>query len=74
MALEILDTVGMKCPKPVLKIAVKSPEMREGDILEVVGDCPTFEKDVRTWCARLNKTLLSIRDEGRNRKRIRILF
>ncbi len=74
MATQLLDTVGMKCPQPVLKIAVRSPEMCPGDILEVIGDCPTFEKDVRTWCSRLNKTLLSIKDEGRNRIRIQIQF
>ena len=45
MAVEILDTLGMKCPQPVLKIAVRAPDMKPGDILEVLGDCPTFEKD-----------------------------
>jgi tRNA 2-thiouridine synthesizing protein A len=74
MAVEILDMVGMKCPQPVLKIAVKAPQMNPGDILEVVGDCPTFERDVRVWCQRLNKTFLSIRDEQHDRKRIQILF
>jgi tRNA 2-thiouridine synthesizing protein A len=74
MAVEILDMVGMKCPQPVLKIAVKAPEMTTGDILEVIGDCPTFERDVRVWCQRLKKTFLSLQDEGNGRKRIRILF
>ncbi|MCB2146053.1 MAG: sulfurtransferase TusA family protein [Deltaproteobacteria bacterium] len=74
MAVEILDMVGMKCPQPVLKIAVKATEMNPGDILEVVGDCPTFERDVRVWCQRLKKTFLSILDEGAGRKRIQILF
>lgn len=74
MTVEILDMVGMKCPQPVLKIAVKAPEMNPGDILEVIGDCPTFERDVRVWCQRLKKTFLSIQEEGANRKRIQILF
>lgn len=74
MAVEILDMVGMKCPQPVLKIAVKAPEMNSGDILEVVGDCPTFERDVRVWCQRLQKTVLSILDEGAGVKRIQIMF
>ena len=74
MAVEILDMVGMKCPQPVLKIAVKAPDMNPGDILEVIGDCPTFERDVRVWCQRLQKTFLSIRDEGAGKKRIQILF
>ncbi len=74
MAIEILDMLGMKCPQPVLKIAVKAPDMNPGDILEVLGDCPTFERDVRVWCERLGKTFLSIRDEGGGKKRIQIRF
>lgn len=74
MAVEILDMEGMKCPQPVLKIAVKAPDMNPGDILEVIGDCPTFERDVRVWCQRLQKTFLSIQDEGNGKKRIQIQF
>ncbi len=74
MTVEILDTLGLKCPQPVLKIAVKSPDMKPGDILEVIGDCPTFEKDIRLWCERLNKVLLSVKDEGKEKKRIQIQF
>ena len=74
MAVEILDMVGMKCPQPVLKIAVKAPDMNPGDILEVIGDCPTFERDVRVWCQRLQKTFLSIQEEGNGKKRIKVQF
>jgi tRNA 2-thiouridine synthesizing protein A len=74
MALEVLDTLGQKCPQPILKIAVKAPDMKKGDILEVFGDCPTFEKDVRIWCERLGKVFLSVQDNGPNEKRIQIQF
>lgn len=74
MAVEILDTTGMKCPQPVLKIAVKAPDMKLGDILEVWGDCPTFEKDVRTWCQRLKKILLAVEVGEGNLKKIQIKF
>ena len=74
MEIEVLDMLGMKCPQPVLKIAVKAPDMKPGEILEVLGDCPTFERDVRVWCERLGKTFLSILDEGNGRKRIQIRF
>lgn len=74
MAVEVLDTLGQKCPQPVLKIAVKAPDMKQGDILEILGDCPTFEKDVRRWCERLGKVLLSVKDEEQNKKRIQIRF
>ena len=74
MAVRVLDTLGLKCPQPVLKIAVRVPDMESGEILEVLGNCPTFEKDVRTWCTRLGKVLLSVKDEGEARKRIQIQF
>jgi tRNA 2-thiouridine synthesizing protein A len=74
MTVEVLDTVGLKCPQPVLKIAVKAADMKLGEILEVIGDCPTFERDIRVWCERLSKILLSIKDEGGYKKRIQIQF
>lgn len=74
MAVVILDVLGLRCPQPVLKIAVRAPDMKAGDILEVAGDCPTLERDVRIWCERLKKTVLSIREEGGYKKRIQIQF
>lgn len=74
MKVQVLDMLGMKCPQPVLKIAVRAPEMKRGEILEVLGDCPTFERDVRAFCDRLGKVLLSVRDEGAGKLRIQIQF
>jgi tRNA 2-thiouridine synthesizing protein A len=64
MATVTIDAKGLRCPQPVLKIAVKVPEMHPGDILEVIADCPTFEADVRQWCTRMKKTLLSVTLDG----------
>lgn len=74
MAIKLLDATGLKCPQPIMKIAVISPDMKTGDILEVTGDCPTFETDVRVWCSRLKKPLLFVREEGGYRKTIQIRF
>ena len=74
MAVVTLDTTSLKCPQPVLKIAAKSPDMKPGDILEVIGDCPTFERDIRAWCKRLKKTLLFIRNEDAGKMRCQIQF
>jgi len=70
----VLDATGLKCPQPVLKLSVISPDMKAGEILEIIGDCPTFEKDITAWCIRLKKTMLSMRDEGNYRKRALIRF
>ena len=34
MGVELLDTVGLRCPQPVLKIAVRAADLKVGDILE----------------------------------------
>lgn len=71
MAKETLDTLGLKCPKPVLKIAARAHKMNPGDVLEVVGDCPTFEPDVRKWCEKMGKVLIScVEDAGKSTAQI----
>ena len=74
MAARQLNTLGLKCPQPVLKIAVIAPGMKQGDILEVLGDCSTFEKDIRTWCERLGKTFLGVKNAEEGEKVIRVRF
>ncbi|MFH2006220.1 MAG: sulfurtransferase TusA family protein [bacterium] len=64
MATVQLNATGLRCPQPVLRVAAKLPEMQQGDILEVSGDCPTFEEDIRKWCDRMRKTLLAVNTDG----------
>jgi tRNA 2-thiouridine synthesizing protein A len=59
-----IDCSGMRCPQPVLKLAVETAETPAGTVVEITGDCPTFEKDIRTFCERRKKTLLSVRGDG----------
>ncbi len=73
MATITLDATGMRCPQPVLKVTAKLPEMSNGDILEVSGDCSTFEEDIRKWCDRMKKTLLAVNQDG-EKKTIQIQF
>jgi tRNA 2-thiouridine synthesizing protein A len=74
MATQTIDALGLKCPQPILKITAKSPDMKPGDTLEVLADCSTFEADVKTWCQRMKKTLMWVRDEGGGKKRAQIQF
>jgi tRNA 2-thiouridine synthesizing protein A len=68
-----IDCTGMRCPQPVLKLAVETADTPAGTVVEIVGDCPTFEKDIRTFCDRRRKTLLSVRPEGAS-TRIKIQY
>ena len=74
MATHKLDTLGMKCPQPILKVATKAKELQPGDILEVLADCESFPKDIEAWCGRTNKTLLVCADEGGGRFKAQIQF
>ncbi|GAM09086.1 sulfurtransferase TusA [Geobacter sp. OR-1] len=73
MSVQQLDARGLKCPQPTLKVTVMATKMKPGDVLEVLADCSTFEKDVRDWCGRAKKTLLWIKEEG-GVKRCQIQF
>ncbi len=59
-----MDCSGMRCPQPVLKLAVETAEAAPGTVIELICDCPTCEKDIRTFCDRRKKTLLYTRTEG----------
>ena len=47
---EVLDCKGFKCPKPVLKLAIKANSIAPGTTLEVHADCSSFPTDVKKWC------------------------
>jgi tRNA 2-thiouridine synthesizing protein A len=64
MAVRFIDTRGLKYPMPQLKILNESRAMDSGEVLEVIADCPTFEDDVRKWCATMGKSLLYMKVEG----------
>lgn len=74
MATVTYDFKGMRCPEPQVEIAKKAVHMKAGDIMEVDADCPTFEKDVISWCQRRNKVLLATKDLGNGIKRVQIQF
>ena len=62
--LQRVDAIGLRCPQPVLRLAVETAETSPGTVVEITGDCPTFERDVRTFCERRRKTVLSVRGDG----------
>tara|TARA_B110000467_G_scaffold17893_1_gene15666 strand:+ start:196 stop:432 length:237 start_codon:yes stop_codon:yes gene_type:complete len=45
-----LDSTGLLCPLPVLKIRKKLKEMQKGDILRVTADDPAAIVDIPHYC------------------------
>lgn len=46
----VLDSSGLLCPLPVLKIRKKLKEMQKGDILRVIADDPAAIVDIPHYC------------------------
>jgi tRNA 2-thiouridine synthesizing protein A len=63
MAETKLDTRGLKCPQPTLKMTATAMTMKKGDTLTVLADCASFEADVRKWVDLTKNVLISIRDQ-----------
>ena len=61
---EILDCKGLKCPKPVLKVAIKANSIAPGNKLIVYADCSSFPNDVKKWCEDSGKVLISCVEQG----------
>jgi len=74
MATKTLDAMGLKCPQPILKVAIMAPQLSEGDILEVVADCESFPNDIKAWAEKTGKTLLFCTDEGGGKHKAQIQF
>ena len=74
MAVKHLDTLGLKCPQPILKVVAFQPNLEPGDILEIVADCPSFPKDIKAWCNKTGKTLLYCMDDGTGKHTAQIQF
>jgi tRNA 2-thiouridine synthesizing protein A len=68
---KLFDARGLKCPLPSMKMMNMGREMKPGEILEVIADCPTFEADVRKYCEVMKKALLFVKVEG-NAKRVQV--
>lgn len=74
MIIQTLDTGRLRRPNTIVKIVKQAAHMKPVSILEVRGDCPSFEKDVRTWCKGTGRMLLSVEIDEYGTKIIRIQF
>jgi tRNA 2-thiouridine synthesizing protein A len=61
---ETLDCRGLKCPQPVLKVAIKAHSTSPGTALEVHADCESFPDDIQKWCSDCRHVLVSLIDRG----------
>ena len=55
----ILDTVGLRCPEPVMMIRKKIREIRSGEMLLVTADDPSTARDVPSFCRFMEHELIA---------------
>ena len=60
---ETLNALGMSCPMPIVKLAKKMKEIKDGDVLEVLADDVGAKEDIPAWCNRTENEFLGMEEE-----------
>ncbi|PKF60899.1 sulfurtransferase TusA [Psychromonas sp. psych-6C06] len=53
-----LDTLGLRCPEPVMMIRKTVRKMQPGEQLEVIADDPATTRDIPSFCRFMDHQLL----------------
>ena len=59
-----LDARGLQCPMPIVELAKKMKELKEGEILELIADDVGAKEDVPAWCNRTGNELIEMTEEN----------
>ena len=47
----VIDTTGLRCPLPVLKVRKSLPTLKKEDLALVISDDPLADIDLRHYCS-----------------------
>ncbi len=61
---EVLDTVGLYCPVPIIKTAERIRRMVSGGTLEILSDDRVILIDMPAWCRSTGHEYLGYRKTG----------
>ena len=53
-----LDCTGMRCPRPIIELARRIPDVAPGEVVEVLADDPAAAPDLAAWCRMRGHALL----------------
>ena len=54
-----LDTVGLRCPEPVMLVRKNIRHMNEGEVLLILADDPATTRDIPSFCQFMEHTLFA---------------
>jgi len=60
----VLDAIGLLCPMPAVKTAMKLEKMKKGEVIEVLTSDHISKTDLPAWCKETGNQLVDIEDEG----------
>ncbi|MFD2839276.1 sulfurtransferase TusA family protein [Populibacterium corticicola] len=49
MTTHVLDTIGLRCPIPIIKMAKMAATLQPGDDIDIVSSDPAAEYDIVSW-------------------------
>ncbi|GGO66604.1 sulfurtransferase TusA [Bowmanella pacifica] len=55
---EELDTLGLRCPEPVMMVRLAIRKMQDGQTILVTADDPATTRDIPSFCRFLDHQLL----------------
>jgi len=62
----VLDTKGLSCPMPLLKVKKTLKTMKKGQVLEVHGTDPGSKNDIPNYCKKHGYQFLGYEDNPEN--------
>ena len=57
-----LDTCGLLCPMPIIRLSAKIKEMGTGETVEILSDDMGILEDLPAWCAGHGHNLLKLEE------------
>lgn len=59
----ILDTSGLLCPLPIVKLSQKAKEGKSGEIIEIISTDRGVLQDIPAWCRSTKNELIEIKEK-----------
>ncbi|MBC9130242.1 sulfurtransferase TusA [Frischella sp. Ac48] len=58
-----LDTLGLRCPEPIMLVRKTIREMSNGQILHIIADDPATIRDIPGFCRHMEHQLIDAQTE-----------
>lgn len=55
---QTLDTLGLRCPEPVMLTRKTIRQMQEGEVLLIIADDPATTRDIPSFCQFMDHQLI----------------